>query len=283
MEWLSAIDVRFIEQRLGELRTIDLKTVGIDDLKVGLYPLLRALTSTSLMIGEGRSIFRVRKHRREECEKLLESVEEIYPKAIYLTGLNRASRKHQPIFYFSADSTIALYEVKAAVGDICTVLECGPRSIASPLLIPIGIHAMAQEHNAKMGGNLPDPASRIRELFKGDEETIHKHELIDGFITGEFLKEVKDGQDHLYKLTIAIAELFFSFETDAGPVDGIAYPSIACNRINANVALLPDAFHRIYKPIACEWMKIEKTLPKLGFSVAGRKAMRVREEGSIEW
>lgn len=283
LDRLSELSVRFIQGRLDELRHADLKTAYIDDLKGKLYPLLRAYTSTSLMIGEDNPIFRVRKHREDEKETLLKSVEDIYPKAVYLTRLNRASREGQPIFYFSADGVIALHEVKAAVGDVCSVLECKPRANASPLLIPVGIHEMARRHHARIGGNLPEPALRIRALLKDDAESIKKHELIDKFITDEFLKDVGEGQEDLYKLTIAIAELLFSFETDVGPIDGIAYPSIASDRINANVALLPHAFLRIYKHVACEWMKIEETRPNLGFEVSGRKAQRITDGGGIEW
>lgn len=283
LERLSKLSVQFIQRRLDDLRTADLKTVGINDLKTKLYDLLRAYTSVSLRIEKDKPIFRARKHREGERATLIESVEGIYPKAIYLTRLNRASREREPVYYFSADVGIALHEVKTAVGDVLTVLECGPREHTGPLLIPIGIHEMARKHNAKIGGGLPERGARIRAFLKDDAESIHKHELIDKFIADEFLKVVDEGQEHLYKLTIAIAELLFSFETDDGPIDGITYPSIASGQINANVALLPHAFHRIYKPVACERMKIEGALPNSGFNIEGRKARRIGDDGVIEW
>ena len=41
-----------------------------------------------------------------------------------------------------------------------------------------------------------------------------KHQLIDDFVLREFLRDVADGQEHLYKLSIAIAEVLLTFEND---------------------------------------------------------------------
>lgn len=282
LERLSKLSLKGIRGRLAELKNADPERTSIDNLKAKLYGLLRAYTSVSLNVGEDRPIFRARKHREVEWDKLLDNVEEIYPQEIYITRPGRANREGQPIFYFSADSVVCLHEVKAVVGDICTVLECKPGKKATPLLIPIGIYEMARRQNRKIGGNLPEPALRIREFLKNDVESIKKHELIDHFIAEEFLKVVDEGQEQQYKLTIAIAELLFSFESAIGPIDGITYPSLASNQVNANVALLPEAFHRIYKPVSCEWMRIEKILPNLGFEVSSRKSNRIYKR-NIEW
>jgi hypothetical protein len=101
----------------------------------------------------------------------------------------------------------------------------------------------------------------------------------------------------LYKLTIAIAELLFTFEADLsdlgmnlGPIDGLSYPSIASDQINANVALTPEAFHRIYRPVACKRVRIEEPRTRTikgvtveGFLVSERVASSIRQDGNIEW
>jgi hypothetical protein len=246
-----------------------------------------------LNIDAGQSIFRARKHREQEKQTNLGNVEnDIYPQPKYLTHLGRANRKHQPVYYFAADKGIALSEVKASQGDVITVLECKPLSVA-PSLVHIGIHQMAKNYDSRIGGNYPDPETRIKELFQGDTASIIKHEMIDAFISKQFLKVVNDDtEEDLYKLTIAIAEWLFEFETDLGLVDGLAYPSLASQEINANVAFLPEAFHRLYRPVACKRVTIEEApLPKFikgtridGFTVSDeRVAKAIRENGDIEW
>ncbi len=98
------------------------------------------------------------------------------------------------------------------------------------------------------------------------ENETRKHELIRHFLSLEFLKVVDE--DNQYKLTIAMAELLFDFHIDSSRVDGIAYPSIASAEINANVAILPGAFHRIYKPAACTHIRIAEKRPNCGFVVS---------------
>jgi hypothetical protein len=147
---------------------------------------------------------------------MLDSVDKIYPSAQYVSPLNRASRKGQPpIFYFSTSSVTALNEVRAASGDTCTIIECKPRHGASPKLIPVGIHSMARERNIRIGGDPPAPWLETADEF-------HKYKLIDDFLAAQFLKKVVDDQHpHEYKLSIAIAELFFEFgDTDGSPIDG---------------------------------------------------------------
>jgi len=279
---LSQLSQRFILERLEILKGTDLASARIDDLKAMLFDLLSAYTSTTLLIDETRPIFRARRHRQDEKEKLLDRVDEVYPKACFIKRLGRANRERTPIFYFSADKVIALHELKPNIEEIFSVIECRTRQGVSPFLVPIGIHELARRHNARIGGDFQEPAVRIR-AFLGNDEDFEKHKLIDNFVAAEFLKVVDEGQEHLYKVTIAIAELLFDFETDMGRIDGIAYPSIASEQLNANVALLPEAFHRLYKPVACTWTRIEETRPNHGFFVSSREAQSVSNEGEIAW
>src|SRR5260370_10058752 len=111
-----------------------------------------------LNINGERPIFRARKHRENEKEINLENEQEnIYQQAKHLTHLGRANRKHQPVYYFGADEGVALSEVKASSGDVITILKCKPVSDAAPNLVHIGIHQMAEEYGALIGGDFPDP------------------------------------------------------------------------------------------------------------------------------
>jgi hypothetical protein len=278
---LSNLSERFVRARIGELKRENLAVACIDDLKTRLFDLIGAYVSATITIAKGKSIFRARKHGVAERDTKFGSVMEIYPDAKFITHLNRASREHEPIFYFSADSVIALNEVRADAGDTCTVVECKPRNGASPLLIPIGVHDMAKRQKAVIWGGLPKPSVRIKAHLKSDNE-FRKYEQIDEFLSAEFLRLVDE--EHEYKLTIAIAELLFDFQTDDSGIDGIAYPSIASGQINANLAIRPEAFHRIYRPVACTRMKIAERRPNFGFAISDCiQAKHFDAQGNIVW
>ena len=282
-QYLSRLTIDEIQGRLELVRKIDLKTAEVDDLKLLLRDLLWAYSCFTISVNGERSIYRARRHLPNEREKALDSVEEVYPHAKYIKTLGRANRERVPIFYFSIDPVIALHECKAAPGDVFTILECKTSGVTETLLVPIGIHDLLKKHNKKIGGDFPEPAVRLKELFENDEINLRKYGLIDKFVVEEFLRVVETGNEHEFKLTIAIAEFLFSFETDIGPVDGIAYPSIASDWYNANIAFRPEAFRRLCKPVNCRWQRIEGSKPDLGFSVGELIAKEVNEDGQIKW
>ncbi len=116
------------------------------------------------------------------------------------------------------------------------------------------------------------------------DDEFRKFLLIHGFVREQFLRRVDDEHGYEYNLSIAIAEILLQMETNEFPIEGLAYPSIAAEEIGANLGILPSAFHRIYKPVACEWIMISNALPNQGFSVsASAKAKHIDNCGNIDW
>jgi hypothetical protein len=281
---LSRLSPEAIRERIEFIRRADLKTVQIDDLKTALHEMLRAYGCYVKSIEQGTPLFRAVKHNADEDE--FKSVNRMYPDPIFLKKLGRANREHRAIFYLSGDCVIAFHEVGAKAGDVISLLECRPRDDASPVLVPIGIDEMLKQHGVKSGGDFPETAVRVQELLKHDTDNLLKYRMIDEFLTAEFLKKVGEGQEHEYKTTVAIAELLFSFDTGHQPVDGLAYPSIAGQRGHANVALTPEAFHRLYRPITCQRIKVTGLLAGSGISLdpkVGVTANRIHDDGQLEW
>jgi hypothetical protein len=278
---LSRLTLEDIQRTIDSVTRADLRTADIDVLKQQLNSLLWAYSAFAILVDGDRPIYRARRH--SPAEKTLGTVDDIYPCVSFIKKLGRANREQQPIFYFSVDPVIALHECKASEGDVFSVLKCKADAGSQIALVPIGIHELFKKHGKKLGGNFPELAQRIIELFQNDEENLKKYELIDGFVRREFLKVVDPGNEHEFKLTVAIAEYLFEFETDIGRVDGIAYPSIASDWYNANIAFTPESFRHLYKAIGCKWQKIDGTKPAIGFSVSEVVATRVTADGRIEW
>lgn len=283
-ELLTNLTPESIQQAIRFVRESDFKAVEIDDLKAALFEMLRAYGCYSKSISEGIPLFRAMKHKANEDRFV--NLSRIYPDPKFLTTLGRANREHQPVFYLSGDHVIAFHEIKAQTGDVISLLECRPQDGVSPILIPIGIEALLKKHGVKAAGEFPENSIRIEDLLEHDADCLEKYWMIDDFLTSEFLKDVPEGQSHQYKSTVAIAELLFSFATEDRPVDGLAYPSIAGLWTHTNVALLPESFHHIYKPLACQRIKINGLLDNLGLSLdpsVGVMADGIDADGSIRW
>lgn len=280
-ELLSNLSTDSIERTVQFVKAADLETVEIDELQAALFEMLRAYGCYTKSIKQGASLFRAMKHNADEDR--FANVSRIYPDPKWLTTLGRANRERERIFYLSGDKVIPFHEIKAKPGDIVSLLECRPRDEANPILIPIGIDALLKKHGVKAAGEFPANSIRIEELLDHDPDCLAKYWLIDGFVTSEFLKDVREGQSHQYKTTVAIAELLFSFGTEAQPVDGLAYPSIV--GLHTNIALIPESFHRIYKPATCQRLKITG-VDKLRFFLdpsLGLMADEIDAEGQIIW
>ena len=279
---LSQLSERSIVGAIAFAETADLRTISIEELEEVLEPLLRAFGCFAIRIGEGRYLYRAMKHRKDEAHFV--NVCRIYPDPAFLNKLGRANREHEVVFYLSGDPVVALHEVRAAVGDNISVLSCRPKNEA-PLLIPIGINELMHKRGAKMGGDFPPPPDRIRTLLNNEPSHLRKYHLIEEFLIKEFLKDVAEGQEHAYKTTVAIAEFFFDFDVP-GEIDGIGYPSIAAQWTHANVALLPEAFHRCYEPVTCQQITVEAMLPDLGLRHCHDRAAitdDIRADGTIHW
>lgn len=125
---------------------------------------------------------------------------------------------------------------------------------------------MAKNLGVTLGGGLPEPQARVKALSRTEieyEKFVLRSTSFQQISSSGPL--INPGQEHLYKLTIA--ELLFNFETATGVVDGIAYPSLATDQRNANIALPPRSFHRIYEPVACERLTIAAIRQPFGFAL----------------
>lgn len=282
---LKNISLKFIEQRIEELRTLDCRNSDINHLRTLFKNLFRVYVTAPISISPGTSIYRVRKHWSTVKNSYLPSLANIYPDAKYITCLGRANRIANPAYYFSSDEATALWECRPEVGDVFTVLECTIMDDANALLTPLGIHEMARRHGIAIGGEIPNAYLELEAALASDSECMHKHDLIDQFIKAEFLKAVPAGEEHLYKVTIAIAESAFTYASAEASVDGIAYPSVASIPGSANIALLPLSFARICQPVMCKRVVISNTtLPNKGLGYAEETpANAISSSGKIEW
>lgn len=275
---------REVKRRIQELRSLDLNRDGVtvDQLRSRLLVLLEHYACRTIFLEPHVKIFRARKKPESKGEGLFANRKELwYPEPKYVKRLGRLNKIGQPLFYCASNSDTAIFEIRPDIGDIVTVLECETIAGASPFLISVDVYEQLARLGVKLAGDVSlDP---LLELRKSVGREWHKNRMIEEFISAEFKKNVEDGHECEYKLSIAIAELLFSFGLDAKGVDGIAFPSTRSGLIDINIALLPRAVDRMYRPIACQAGKIvgysSDGMPiwKAGFSKS------IHKFGRIEW
>lgn len=206
--------------------------------------------------------------------------------------LGRCNDEGPPVFYFSDSEETAVIEKQPQEGDILTVLTC---ELADPTRMPnvvsIGVHEFTAKSNPNYGGVPPEHDIKQQALLR--KEGLSKvTPLIEGYLIKEFLKEVPDDEQFQYITTSIIASLLFEKPetvTDEGDVvrgvaiDGIAYPSIRCDMLGANVALKTDSADKLYLPTSCMTYRVEKANPKYPYTVGTLCWSSSIQNGKIDW
>jgi hypothetical protein len=130
----------------------------------------------------------------------------------------------------------------------------------------LGIHEFTGRSNPKYGGTPPELDVRQKQFL--EKEGISKtNPILQAYLTEEFMRQISPGNEHEYKITIAITKILMNepelLNEDGSPavgvtVDGFAYPSIASNNLGANVALRTASADRLYKPVAATVYRVEE-------------------------
>jgi len=279
------VSLREIERRIRALQSLDLSRSGVsvDYLRLRLFDLLENYACRTIFLQSNVKIFRARRKPQGEGEGLFTHKKELwYPEPQYVRRLGRLNRIGQPLFYCATNWETSIFEIRPEVGDIVTVLECEAIGAASPMLSAVDTY----QQLARLGVKIDeDPGGApLRDLRKSiGDSAWRKNRLIEEFVSAEFTRNVADSHEYEYKLSIAMAELLFSFGIDSRGIDGIAYPSMRTDLIDVNIALLPRAVDRMYRPIACQTGRI------VGFSDIGMPewepgvSKSIHRYGRIEW
>lgn len=120
------------------------------------------------------------------------------------------------------------------------------------------------------------------------------NQLIAKFFAAEFTRVVSADQEHLYKISAAIAEKLYIGNVNmaaAGDVfegeprfGGLLYPTIAMRANSDNVALIPEFVERYLELMSVEWIRIDSKEPDFKFKVTVLDfANSFSSTGDIEW
>jgi len=278
-----------IQKEIRSLERIDLRTANDKHIKQLISRLLGHGHIQRILNVRSPQAFRV---RINEKGNLFENVKDLWWPPADCVRRGRCNDEGQPVFYYSDSEETAIIEKQPDEGDILTVITCELiEPTKMPNIVSIGVHEFTGKSNPNYGGTPPDRDLKLQELLRS--EGLSKiTPLLEGYLVDEFLGE-SSTDDSRYKITSIIARtLIDRFETvteEGVPVpevslDGIAYPSIRCDMLGANVALKTESADKLYKPVSCIVHRVTEAHPKYPYAVGKLCwSTSIDNDGNIEW
>jgi hypothetical protein len=280
-----------IRRRIGALRKLNLATVKEAYLEQQVRELLNIGYVARPLLVNASKAYRVRIN--EDGKPFTNTKDLWYPPAKCIKAKGRANDVGESVFYYSDTENTAVIEKRPDLGDILTVLESeliDPNS--HPLVMVLGIHEYTAQSNPKYGGTPPELDVKQKQFI--EKEGISKtNPLLQAYLTEEFMRKVSPGNEHEYKITVAITKILMNepefLNEDGSPavgitVDGFAYPSIASNNLGANVALRTESADRLYRPVAATVYRVEEKRDDTHYTLVRLKwSTSIEADGTINW
>lgn len=240
---MDGISIHDLRRRVEQFRTLDLRTITQEALATRVARLIHQYPFQTRPWGVS-GLYRARVNAPGA---LFTNAGELWypPGPELVTRPSRLNRAGQIILYAANTPNTAAIELGVEPGDAVTVLVARTRSGTVEQLTTafIGLErSLALEAKALGPDDLFRTASRFREEL--GEGNYKKWILLDDYLSDAFGTAVPDGETHLYKPTIALAELLFA----APNVDAISYPSVATNDHGINVGMLPAKVDAVFAP-----------------------------------
>jgi hypothetical protein len=232
---------------LEALRGSDLSAVSIDQVKEHIAVLLKGHAVSVPIFDPGIRLYRARKM------SLPASLAEIgAPPPDKVLSDQRCNRAGRSLFYCSSARNAPFFEVHAQVGDHLVLSEW--RTTAKMTVNHVGytlptFKGLKSTRSAPTWGS-PRPAGLVSDRTR----------TIDEFFSSLFAVDAKEGQEHLYKVTIAITEKFIPEPTVEGAFrfDGLMYPTIPMNGNCENFALKSEFVERAVAFVKAEYLIVKQ-------------------------
>lgn len=182
-----------MRERIRALRRIELQNADIDFLKRRLEPILRGYLLVTPILMPGQRVFRgvLWPERPTYINQLKQ------PPPHKVTTIQRANRPGEPRFYCSAGAPAAVFELRPKKGDRIAISEW--HVLEKLCMLNVGYDERAL---VRMGSRRDSPHWQ-RAPIEGERRA---NKLLHEFLASEFTRDVPTGSEHLYKLTVAIAE-----------------------------------------------------------------------------
>jgi hypothetical protein len=269
-----------VRQRITELKRLDLSSVEIDFIKSRLELLMAEYAFGTPFVPQGQELFRGIRY----SEKPISSNQLTYPCAELVQRDQRANRAFSPMFYCSIAREPVFFELRVAAGDYIALSRW---RVDQKFLVNNVGYASAVFAKLRSVRNTPD--------WGGEHPKIGtlKNRQVAAFFSSEFTREVAHGNEHLYKLSVAIAERLCSGSINGSSEDqklgldrfaGVMYPPVAMRANADNLALFPEFVDRCLRLEAVEWIRVDEQRQDFKYNITKLDfAGTFGSSGEIEW
>ena len=256
-----------IQAEIKKLKEMDLQNVDVESLKQHIHNINKGYELTSPIIPVGNKLYRGVLWK----EKPVNVSQLSYPPPESVNKFHRAGRTNQPLFYCSFVRDAVFHELRVYAEDKLVVSEW--ETVSSLIVNNVGYYPEVLE---KLG------ASRTMPYWYNEQhpEAIEENKQVRQFFTDEFTKIVPPGQEHLYKLSVAIAEIHFGFDM----FDGLIYPAMAMRGNADNMAIKPSSVDNKLVLKKVEYYQITECCKDGGYRIRMLDfANSFSKNGQIEW
>ena len=255
-----------INDAIHRLQEVDLKSVAIDELKDSLFIIFKGYMNQTPQLKPGQLIY-----RGVSWDERPNNVSQLsYPPSEVIGVFGRVNRPGKSIFYGCTSMQAIFYELGLESKDQVAV---GKWRMKSPFLLNNIGYTSKSFDELQSNRAVPD-WSVIKEPPKGSN-ALRKE-----FLSREFTRRVQKGEEHLYKLSIAVAEKHLHGEMFAG----LLYPSVARQANADNMALKPDYVDRGMCLEEVQYIQVNKHQNELEYDIAVLdSANEFTDTGEILW
>ena len=275
------LDAQTLSDMFAEIRSTDLRVADVGALKERIGSAIGGMRMNGPFCEPGITVYRGAKLLEREKPALRDRLS--YPPDHLANGWGRVTRPGQRVFYCSVPRDAVGFELGLNAGDHVAIGRW--RSTAPLMFTQVGFHPGVL-HN--LGGaraaalRVSNPTAPLSDLDR----------QIDAFFSEQFCKIVGPGDEHLYKISVAIAEPLFraGFEfrdvpgyTGAPRVAGLLFPSIATLGNNDNIAFLTEVVDDSLTLEFVEWSRVESVAHERITLTPVDCASSFGPRGEIEW
>lgn len=259
------LDLSAARSAIAAVRSLDLRSVSIEEIKDLLTPVFRGYRVSAPRFVPGVRLFRVR-----SCQKPTNIRELSYPPA-QVVGLGRVNRPGSPVLYCCTSREAPFFEARPPVGTTVAITRW--ETTASLLVNQVGYTRRTFDtlgSARQQAGWGPEPA---------DVSAGEGNEEIAEFLAELFTQQVAKGDEHTYKLTVAVAEKLFMDDL----FDGLLYPTVPMRANADNFALKPRYADKHLRFLKAEFARIDAERDFAYDITVLDTATELGDDGSIRW
>jgi len=277
---LALSDVR---DRIAALRRVNRKSVELPVLVERFKQLFHNFATTVPFLEPGQKLYRaVRWEKKHSVTSRLS-----YPPADRVTAFGRVNRPGQPMFYCSVAWNAPLFELRVEPNEHIAL----SRWRVTERLVINNVGYTDRVFERLRSDRPSEPNWRRRDGSM--EGPVNR--LLQRFFSEEFAQEVPLGEEHLYKIPNAIAEILLHDVHECDRIEGVTinrmagllYPAMAMLGHADNLVLKPDIVDSYLQLEQVEYMRINKKEVDGKFvtyhSTHLDFADRSNADGVIEW